>query len=238
MRGTGKTLHRLSKKKISQIMDSGTCSFSAIYDMIYSSSVKLICALRSPVSPLPLAVSRKGRWRTARRSAGCVQGQNRTHRRSLCGGRCRFSKKSRGSGHGTPLHIQRRAFQVESISTADHRDGDTGGQLPHRQGDGLFVVGDGGFYPVKALVLVRVVQLAVRRQGSPHSPGTPGAPAAFSPALWHCPPVQRPEGVLQFNTQLRVENEIVLGVMASKKRSTSASCSKAPLGFTLKEPKL
>ena len=61
------------------------------------------------------------------------------------------------------LHIQRRAFQVgEHQHRRPLRDGDTGGQLPHRQGDGLFVVGDGGFYPVKALlVLVRVVQLAV-----------------------------------------------------------------------------
>ena len=61
------------------------------------------------------------------------------------------------------LHIQRRAFQVgEHQHRRPLRDGDTGSQLPHRQGDGLFVVGDGGFYPVKALlVLVRVVQLAV-----------------------------------------------------------------------------
>ena len=44
----------------------------------------------------------KGRWRTARRSAGCGRGQNRTHRRFLCGGRCRFRGKDRGSGHGTP----------------------------------------------------------------------------------------------------------------------------------------
>ena len=61
------------------------------------------------------------------------------------------------------LHIQRRAFQVrEHQHRRPLRDGDTGGQLPHRQGDGLFVVSDGGFYPVKALlVLVRVIQLAV-----------------------------------------------------------------------------
>ena len=61
------------------------------------------------------------------------------------------------------LHIQCRALQVgEHQHRRPLRDGDTGGQLPHRQGDGLFVVSDGGFYPVKALlVLVRVIQFAV-----------------------------------------------------------------------------
>ena len=74
-----------------------------------------------------------------------------------------FVEKAGVLGTERCLHIQRRAFQVgEHQHRRPLRDSHTGSQLPHRQGDGLFVVGDGGFYPVKALlVLVRVVQLAV-----------------------------------------------------------------------------
>ena len=74
-----------------------------------------------------------------------------------------FVEKTGVLGTERRLHIQRRAFQVgEHQHRRPLRDSHTGGQLPHRQGDGLFMVSDGGFYPVKALlVLVRVVQLAV-----------------------------------------------------------------------------
>ena len=113
------------------------------------------------------------------------------------------------------LHIQRRAFQVgEHQHRRPLRDGDTGGQLPHRQGDGLFVVGDGGFYPVKALlVLVRVVQLAVTG-GKDHLivPEYRVRLQLFRQRSGTVHPVQQPEGVLQFGTQFRGgKRKFVLG---------------------------
>ena len=75
----------------------------------------------------------------------------------------------------------------------------------------FFVVGDGGFHPIKTLlVLVRVVQLAVTRSSQK---------VCFSSA--------RSSGVENGN--------LFWVVMASRKRSTSASCSKAAAWLYLEE---
>ena len=137
------------------------------------------------------------------------------------------------------LHIQRRTFQVgEHQHRRPLRDGDTGGKLPHRQGDGLFVVGDGGFYPVKALlVLVRVVQLAVTG-GKDHLivPEYRVHLQLFRQRSGAVHPVQQPEGVLQFGTQLRGgKRKFVLGGHGIQKAVHLGFVFKAAAGLYLKE---
>ena len=81
------------------------------------------------------------------------------------------------------------------------------------------MVGNGGFYPVKALlVLVRVVQLAVTG-GKDHIivPEHRVRLQLFRQRSGTVHPVQQPEGVLQLGTQLRVENgNLFWVVMASR----------------------
>ena len=137
------------------------------------------------------------------------------------------------------LHIQRRAFQVgEHQHRRPLRDGDTGGELPHRQGDGLFVVGDGGFYPVKALlVLVRVVQLAVTG-GKDHLivPEHRVRLQLFCQRSGAVHPVQQPEGVLQLCPQLRGgKRKLVLGGHGIQKAVYLGIVLKAAAGLYLKE---
>ena len=137
------------------------------------------------------------------------------------------------------LHIQRRAFQVgEHQHRRPFRDGHAGGELPHRQGDGLFVVGDGGFYPVKALlVLVRVVQLAVTG-GKDHLivPEYRVRLQLFCQRSGAVHPVQQPEGVFQLGTQFRGgKRKFVLGGHGIQKAVHLGFVLKAAAGLYLKE---
>ena len=137
------------------------------------------------------------------------------------------------------LHIQRRAFQVgEHQHRRPFRDGDTGGELPHGQGDGLFVVGDGGFHPVKAfLVLVRVVQLAVTG-GKDHLivPEYRVRLQLFRQCSGTVHPVQQPEGVLQFGAQFRGgKRKFVLGGHGIQKAVHLGLVLKAAAGLYFKE---
>ena len=102
----------------------------------------------------------------------------------------------------------------------------------------FFVVGDGGFHPIKTLlVLVRVVQLAVTG-GKDHLivPEYRVRLQLFRQRSGTVHPVQQPEGVLQFGTQFRGgKRKFVLGGHGIQKAVHLGVVLKAAAGLYLEE---